>query len=94
MNIVQAAGGLFTQCAPPGPWGGCVTTAGLAGTGFANGVGGATGWLDIAGNVTPGEDMTIRFAIWDTGDHSWDSVVLVDNWTWSVQGTDTGVTPG
>jgi hypothetical protein len=57
-------------------------------------VGGGTGWLNMSGNVTPGETMDIRFAIWDTADSGWDSLVLLDEWQWSVQASQPGVTPG
>ncbi len=84
----------------------CTGTGGLAGTGFdvanpdggglpgwcgdSNLAGGATGWLTTNGNVVPGEIITLRFAIWDTGDHIYDSLVLLDNFQWSVEGSDPG----
>ena len=64
---------------------------GLAGTGFdaidtgnsCNGagfpVGGGTGWLEMSGNVEPGEIMKIRFAVWDAGGHLFDALVLLDD---------------
>lgn len=57
--------------------------------------GGSTGWLYTTAPVTPGETMTIRFSTWDQGDHKWDSTVLLDNWTWSVNAAsvETGVQP-
>ena len=85
---------------------GCTSNTDLQGTGFdVNGevlytcdyggeAGGATGWLTMSGNVTPGEDMQIRFAVWDTSDGLFDSLVLLDNWQWSVQASDPGVRPG
>ena len=48
----------------------------------------------MSGNVTPGEDMTIRFVIWDTSDGLFDSLVLLDNFQWSVQAATPGVVPG
>jgi len=75
----------------------------LAGTGFqtTNDVGcgandttgGGTGWLTMSGNVKGGETMEVRFAIWDTGDGFWDSLVLLDDWQWSVQASQPGVQP-
>ena len=71
----------------------CVSQSGLAGTGFqlaaagcgANDlVGGGTGWLTTSGNVEPGETIELRFVIWDTGDHIYDSVSLLDNFVWSL----------
>jgi hypothetical protein len=37
--------------------------------------------------------MEVRFAIWDTGDGVWDSLVLLDDWQWSVQASQPGVQP-
>jgi hypothetical protein len=64
-----------------------------AGCGANNTTGGGTGWLKMAGNVKGGETMEIRFAIWDTGDGVWDSLVLLDDWEWSVQASQPGVQP-
>jgi hypothetical protein len=80
----------------------CVGTNLLAGTGFddpnpnscdPNSLeGGATGWLETRGNVVPGEIITLRIAIWDTSDHAWDSLAVVDGFQWSTEvatpGTD------
>lgn len=75
----------------------------LAGTGFdaidsgnscnGNGfpVGGATGWLEMSGNVEPGETMEIRFAVWDAGGHLFDALVLLDDWRWSLDAASPGV---
>ena len=75
----------------------------LAGTGFdaidqfnsCNGndfyVGGGTGWLEMSGNVEPGEIMDIRFAVWDAGGHLFDALVLLDDWRWSLDAASPGV---
>ena len=47
---------------------------------------GATSWLQTSAPVTGGGDVTIRFAIWDTGDHNFDSSVLVDAFQWITGG--------
>jgi hypothetical protein len=73
----------------------CVGTAGITGTGMDtvatafggycgnnNRVGGGTDWLAIRGNVVPGEIIVLRLALWDTGDDFYDSVVLLDNFSW------------
>ena len=85
-----------TGCTPgsvPGTINTCKNTTQLAGTGFdiinddcqpGDMLGGGTGWLTTDGNVVPGETMEIRFVIWDTSDHFWDSLVLLDNFQWSV----------
>jgi hypothetical protein len=67
----------------------------LAGTGFAkedtwcapvknkkSTAGGATGWLTSTAPVEPGEEFTLEFIIWDTGDGVLDSVTLLDNFRW------------
>jgi hypothetical protein len=59
-----------------------------------NQTGGGTGWLNMAGNVTPGEVMELRFVLWDTGDNWYDSVVLLDDFQWSVQASEPGISPG
>ena len=53
-------------------------------------VGGGTDWLMLRGNVVPGEIITLRFALWDTGDGIYDSVVILDNFQWSAQPVTTG----
>jgi hypothetical protein len=100
----QCQNGQITQCgAPIANYNGCISTTQLVGTGFNTNIltcghngfmGGGTGWLTMSGNVTPGETMEIRFVIWDTADQAWDSVVLLDDWQWSVQASQPGVTPG
>jgi hypothetical protein len=85
-----------------GNYNGCTGTGQLTGTGMDiieggcgvnNTTGGGTGWLKMAGNVKGGETMEIRFAIWDTADGIYDSLVLLDDWVWSVQASQPGVQP-
>jgi hypothetical protein len=81
-------------------YGACTSTAGLVGTGYdtaqagqcdANSLrGGATGWMSIAGNVVPGEVITLRIAIWDSADGTTDSNVLLDQFEWSPVYTQPG----
>jgi hypothetical protein len=57
---------------------------------------GATGWLETKSPVTPGSEVTIRFAIWDAGDEVLDSTVLIDNFKFSADeatGTTTKPVP-
>ena len=78
----------------PGTISTCVGTNHLTGTGFddpeagscdTNSVtGGATGWLVTSGNVTPGEIIKLRIAVWDTSDHAYDSLAVIDGFQWSV----------
>jgi hypothetical protein len=78
----------------------CISTDDLLMTGFddpasfscdSNSLkGGATGWLTTSGNVTPGEIIKLRVAIWDTSDHAFDSLAIVDGFQWSVDSTQPG----
>jgi hypothetical protein len=77
----------------------CTGTSQLVGTGFddpSDGCstgslnGGGTGWLVTAGNVKPGEIMTLRVAIWDTSDHLYDSAAIVDGFAWSTEPVSPG----
>ncbi len=76
------------------------TSPALAGTGFdgkcdGQSCGGATEWLYTSAPVVGGEEITVHFAVWDQGDHVWDSTALIDNWRWSVHTSDiaTGAEP-
>jgi hypothetical protein len=76
---------------PPVPY--CpLGTAELMGNGFLDAFGsgfedgGGTTWLQTTAPVTGGEIFQIRFAIWDVGDDSFDSTVLVDAFEWIAQG--------
>ncbi len=78
----------------------CMSTTQLAGTGLddasggecdANALaGGGTGWLETSGNVTPGEIMKLRIALWDTSDHRLESLAVVDGFKWSVDSAQPG----
>ncbi|APR85406.1 Cell division protein FtsH [Minicystis rosea] len=83
-NPVSVNVAFFNVC-DPCPLG----TAQLAGTGFDGAWyddGGATGWLKSQAPVKGGDVITIRWTIWDTGDQSWDSTALVDNFQWIANG--------
>jgi hypothetical protein len=64
-------------------------TAELGGTGYddkdASGPHAATGWLQTQSPVVPGEEIKLRFAIWDMGDEILDSTVLIDKFRWDVE---------
>ncbi len=47
---------------------------------------GATSWLQTTAPIGGGEQFSVRFAIWDTGDSAWDSTVLIDNFQWIANG--------
>ncbi|MFT5356363.1 MAG: hypothetical protein ACI9KE_003588 [Polyangiales bacterium] len=44
--------------------------------------GGATGWICTDVPASPGELITLRFAIWDTGDPYLSSLALIDGFSW------------
>jgi len=105
--FTQCTDGPVGQCVDNTPpnYTGCTATNELAGTGMqivgntlnscVNAMyGGGTGWLQMSGNVEPGEVMTISFVIWDTSDPILDSVVLLDDFVWSVTPSEPGVQPG
>lgn len=104
--FTSCSDGTISDCGSPEAYNGCTDNAELLGTGFdlpgeefyacdyGGETGGGTGWLAMSGNVTPGETLEIRFAIWDTSDGLFDSLVLLDNWQWSVQASEPGVEPG
>lgn len=55
--------------------------------------GGSTGWLTTTAPIQPGEDITLRFVVFDEGDGVLDSAVLLDNFQWgaaTVSGPSTG----
>ncbi|MBK8253908.1 MAG: choice-of-anchor L domain-containing protein [Polyangiaceae bacterium] len=59
----------------------------LVGTGFdVWDDAGATSWLQTQAPIKGGDEITVRFAIWDTGDSAWDSTALVDNFQWIANG--------
>jgi hypothetical protein len=80
-----ATGGSATAACPGGE-------SELAGTGFEDrGTycggkqttgGGATGWLTSQAPVKGGETITLEFYIWNSGDDSYNSSVLLDNFRW------------
>ncbi len=103
--FTQCEGGTVGCKGVGGVYNGCKGVNELAGTGFdafdasactamQKFVGGGTGWLTLRGNVFPGEVMEIRLAVWDTGGHIFDSLVLLDAWEWSLDAAAPGVTPG
>ena len=83
VGVNLAKSGLFKVCPVSGTYPSCTGTTELSGTGFEGH--GATGWLTVRGNVVPDEVITLRLAVWDTGDHIWDSKVLIDNFRWEFE---------
>ncbi|UQA63709.1 choice-of-anchor L domain-containing protein [Polyangium aurulentum] len=72
----------------------------MDGTGFNvwNDAGG-TAWLATQAPINGGEEFSVRFAIWDTGDSALDSTAVIDGFEWIANGgtvsvgTDTVPTP-
>lgn len=48
--------------------------------------GAATSWYQAISGVNPGETFTLAFAVFDMGDSSFDTTVLLDNWQWDCEG--------
>jgi hypothetical protein len=67
----------------------------LVGTGFDTwGDGGGTSWLQTQAPIGPGEEFTIRFAIWDVGDTALDSTAVIDRFEWIANGGTVNVGTG
>ncbi len=58
----------------------------LTGTGFGLDTAGddhaSTMWLQTQAPVDPSSDVTVQFAVWDSGDGVLDTTALIDNWQW------------
>jgi hypothetical protein len=52
----------------------------------------ATKWLTTTAAVTPGEEITVVFAIFDMSDSSLDSYVFLDNFRWGCEPSDGPIT--
>ncbi len=76
---------LLQVCAP-NPAADCylceLGTAELQGTGYENYAG--SPWLTATASVEKNTVITLRFAIYDSEDGRYDSIVLIDNFQWSV----------
>lgn len=89
-NYASVCGGCQT---PPNPY--CPSgTDQLQGNGFDGSWfqdAGGTSWLQTTAPILPGEEFSVRFTIWDTGDSAWDSTALVDGFQWIANGGTTVV---
>jgi hypothetical protein len=101
-NPVSVNNSFLQVCGPPGTYGGkpfkCPQgDTMLIATGFGQDTAfsdhGGTGWLTttVPVDTLRGKEITLLFAIWDSGDGILDSSALLDNFAWSVNGA-TGVT--
>ncbi|MCC6521990.1 MAG: choice-of-anchor L domain-containing protein [Polyangiaceae bacterium] len=85
-NAVSVNNGFFQDCGGNGkncgpcPFG----TASLAGTGFDQVQGGSTEWLTTDAPIVPGETITLELVVFDVSDHIYDTLVLLDNFRWSL----------
>jgi hypothetical protein len=85
-NPVSVNNGFFQDCGGNGkscgtcPYG----TGALAGTGFDQVAGGATEWLTTDAPIVPGETITLDLMVFDVSDHIYDTLVLLDNFRWSL----------
>jgi len=93
-NRVSINVGFFTECAVSVSTPACTGEADLLGTGFEEGAegGGGTGWLTTTAPVVPGEKIKLTFMIFDEGDGSLDSAVLLDNFRWELEAVDGPIT--
>ncbi len=79
LNAISINVAFFTICDGEG----CTEPGSvLQGTGFDDGIGGATGWLTTTVPIIPNETFTLRFVIYDEGDHIYNSEVLINNFRW------------
>jgi hypothetical protein len=89
---ISVNNGFFQDCGGNGkncntcPFG----TAALAGTGMDSVNGGATEWLTTDAPIVPGETMTLDLLIFDVEDHIYDSLILLDNFRWSLDPSAVG----
>ncbi len=95
-NTISVNAGFLDVCTPQVAGGknfACTQgTGALNGTGFEGSA--ATGWLETKAPIeAPGSEITLLFAIWDSGDAILDSTVLIDNFKFEADGTTTGTQP-
>jgi hypothetical protein len=84
-NPVSVNNGFFDVCVPKGCYTCPAGNAALAGTGMQIGnTGGATLWLTTDAPIVPGETMVIEFMVFDVTDDTYDSLVLLDSFTWNA----------
>ncbi|MFO0756497.1 MAG: choice-of-anchor L domain-containing protein [Byssovorax sp.] len=90
-NPVSVNNGFFQVCAQKGcnicPSG----TGELAGTGMEVGnTGGGTTWLTTDSPIVAGETITLDLMVFDVSDATLDSLVILDNFRWSLQAAVVG----
>ena len=83
-NPVSVNNGFFDACSPSGCYTCPLGTTALGGTGMEGSVGGGTNWLTTDAPIVPGEVVTLELMTFDVGDTIYDSLVLIDNFRWSL----------
>jgi hypothetical protein len=88
-NPVSVNNSFFEVCFPQMSGDCQAGTLELAGNGMGGWYGalddgGGTVWLVNEAPVVPGEIITLEFVTWDAADHHVDSLVLLDNFKWSL----------
>ncbi|HTJ82998.1 MAG TPA: choice-of-anchor L domain-containing protein [Polyangiaceae bacterium] len=97
-NTISVNAGFLDEC-NPGQLSGYDCPAGydeIVGTGFdeQDPGSGATSWLETTAPIeSPGSEITLHFAIWDSGDGVLDSTILIDNFKFEVDENSVGTTP-
>lgn len=102
-NPVSVNNGFFEVCqakgcyACPSGFGQLVGTgmdldAPGAGSGLQR-AGGGTEWLETTAPVIPGETITFELMVFDVGDGNLDSLVLLDDFQWSIDPSGVGTGP-
>lgn len=81
-QLQQSGFGNHELCAEPGP---LFSPGPFGPRQTSKSPGAATGWLNTTAPVAGGSVITLRFAIWDSGDSVLDSLALIDHFTWSVE---------
>jgi hypothetical protein len=93
MNPITVNSGFFTICQngmTPQTMNCTMPVSAIAGTGYDDDdgsgepMGGSTGWLTTTAPVKPGEDITLKFVIFDEGDGIYDSAALIDHISWGA----------
>jgi hypothetical protein len=105
-NLISVNAAFLDQCNPSNAGGlnfPCTQGYGaISGTGFDSNQSfiygiqgsGATGWLETKAPIeAPGSEITLHFAVWDSGDGVLDSTTLIDNFKFEADETNTGTTP-
>src|SRR5690606_14868259 len=92
-NAVSVNNGFFDVCSPAGCYNCPAGTGQLAGTGMQSGIGGGTVWLTTTAPVVAGETITLELMPFDVSDRIYDSLVLLDDFEWSVTPASVGTVP-